>query len=77
MLSDGWHHDCEYCGSRLTADECNVTDGTRHFTAQCREYVHAALRSYKRENAGLRAELSKERTSTSIPWSITQSWTSW
>jgi hypothetical protein len=48
--------DCEYCGSMLTDDGANATDGTHHFAAQCREYVHAALRSYKRDLAAERAK---------------------
>lgn len=41
--------DCEYCGTTLDEDGNNATDGSHHFVAQCREYVFAALRSYKRE----------------------------
>ena len=40
---------CEYCGTSLTEYGANATDGTHHFAAQCREYVHATLRSYRRE----------------------------
>lgn len=53
--------DCEYCGTTLTEDGANATDGSHHYVAQCREYVHAALRSYKREAGALRAELAALR----------------
>lgn len=50
--------DCEYCGTTLTEDGANATDGTHHFAAQCREYVFAALRSYRQENTVLRRMLT-------------------
>lgn len=48
-------HPCEYCGTPLDEDgqeESNIpAAGPRHthFSAACRDRVHAALQSYKRE----------------------------
>ena len=51
---------CEYCGTELDEDGCVESDipavngPSLHTASQCREYVHATLRTYQREIAELR-----------------------
>lgn len=48
-------HPCDYCGTMLDEDDCVMSDipavngPMLHTASQCREYVYAALGSYKRE----------------------------
>lgn len=64
-------HPCEYCGTMLDENdevESNIPAcGPRmaHYAAQCREYVYAALRSYKAELATTKARL--DGTTAAIP----------
>jgi len=52
-------HPCEYCGTMLDENgevESNIAAcGPRmhHYASQCREYVHAAKESYKKQADGL------------------------
>lgn len=61
----GAKHPCDYCGTMLDEDDCVESDipavngRTLHSASQCREYVYAALQSYKREVAATRAALSQ------------------
>ena len=61
-------HPCEYCGTMLDENdevESNIAAcGPRmqHFTSQCREYVHAAKESYKRDVVVLRGQVADLRS---------------
>jgi chromosome segregation ATPase len=60
---------CDYCGTGLTEDgDIETATGSRHYVAQCREYVHAAMRGYRADKlnaynriAALEAELRDAR----------------
>lgn len=57
--------DCEYCGTPLTEDGANATDGSHHYAAQCLEYAHAAMRAYKRESIDADERISDLETEMS------------
>ena len=52
-------HPCDYCGTMLDDDDCVMSDipavngPMLHTASQCREYVYAAMTSYKRDRAGI------------------------
>lgn len=66
-LLPGARHPCDYCGTMLDEDDCVESDipavngPMLHTASQCREYVHAALRSYKRELGAARVSLEDNR----------------
>ena len=50
---------CSYCGTFVDEARREAVDGRYHAEGQCLEYTAAALGSYKRESATLRADLAQ------------------